>query len=192
MHAAVAPHDRVLDEPSTHQCRCSCVYTSPATDPVHSPPPPPPPRRPSSSRSPSLGADAKPTNQELPIYNIVADTLNKQNGVMKALVEYKGCQDLARKAMSSPTPENEAAAFEGLLNSVDSVALFYNYAKELEKITPDLLTTLTKDGADCKASLSDQQALAKQLAGQTTRGPDDRTRANACQFERSGLVQAFR
>lgn len=109
-------------------------------------------------------ADAKPTNQELEIYNIVAATLNNQNVVMKALVEYRGCQDLARKAMSSPTPENEAAAFEGLLLSVDSVAMFYNYAKELEKITPELLTTLTKDGNDTKASVSDQQALAKQLA----------------------------
>lgn len=67
--------------------------------------------------------------------------------------------------MSSPTPENEQLAFEGLLVSVDSVAMFYNYAKELEQVLPELLTTLTKDGADCKASLSDQQALAKQLAG---------------------------
>lgn len=91
---------------------------------------------------------------------------------MKALVEYRGCKDLAQKAMRSPTPENEAAAFEGLLNAVDSVALFYNYAKELERVMPELLTTLTKDGADCKSSLSDQQALAKQLAGQPRRRCD--------------------
>lgn len=44
-------------------------------------------------------------------------------------MEYRGCQDLARKAMQSPTPENEQLAFEGLLQSVDSVAMFYNYAK---------------------------------------------------------------
>lgn len=31
--------------------------------------------------------------------------------------------------MQSPTPENEQLAFEGLLQSVDSVAMFYNYAK---------------------------------------------------------------
>ena len=120
----------------------------------------------------SSSADAKPTNQELPIYNLVGETLNRQNDVMKALVEYKGCQDLARKAMSSPTPENEQLAFEGLLASVDSVAMFYNYAKELEQVLPELLTTLTKDGADCKASLSDQQALAKQLAGACSDTPE--------------------
>lgn len=108
--------------------------------------------------------NAKPTSDELPIYNLVAATLNQQNSVMKCLVEYKGCQDLARRAMSSPTPENELAAFEGLLHSVDSVSVFYNYAKDLERVTPELLSTLTKDGADTKGSLSDQQALAKQLA----------------------------
>ena len=37
--------------------------------------------------------------------------------------------------------------------------------QDLEKVLPELLTTLVKDGADCKSSLSDQQALAKQLAG---------------------------
>lgn len=47
-------------------------------------------------------------------------------------MEYRGCQDLARKAMQSPTPENEQLAFEGLLQSVDSVAMFYNYAKVRE------------------------------------------------------------
>lgn len=139
-------------------CRCCCYYCcccccSPSI---------------SSSPSPYLSfptpPDAKPSNDELPIYTRVAATLNQQTDVMRALLEYKGCQELARRAMSSPTPENESAAFEGLLASVDSVSLFYNYAKELERVTPELLTTLTKDGGDCKSSLSDQQALAKQLA----------------------------
>jgi len=108
--------------------------------------------------------NAKPTNQELEIYDRVAATLGKQHQVMKALMDYKGCQDLARKAMSSPTPENEQAAFEGLLASVDSVSLFYHYAKELERIIPELLTTLAREGTDTKDSIADQQALAKQLA----------------------------
>ncbi len=38
------------------------------------------------------------------------------------------------------------------------------FAFSLERVVPELLTTLAKDGSDCKTSVADQQALAKQLA----------------------------
>src|SRR4051812_41826582 len=50
------------------------------------------------------GADAVPTGEEEAVHASVALTLAKQMDVMRALAEYKGCQDLARKAMQSPTP----------------------------------------------------------------------------------------
>lgn len=108
--------------------------------------------------------NARPSSNELEIFNIVQSTLERKDEVMQRLQEYKGCQDLARKAMSAPTPENELAAFEGLLEAVESIQVFFNYAKELERVVPELLTTLAKDGSDCKTSVADQQALAKQLA----------------------------
>jgi len=44
--------------------------------------------------------------------------------------------------MSTPSPENERAAFEGLLTAVDSIASFFNFTKELEVVVPELLTTM--------------------------------------------------
>lgn len=82
---------------------------------------------------------------------------------------YKGCQELARQAMKEPTPENEAAAFEGLLLAVDDIALFYNFARDLERVVPELLVTLANAGAGHSseearaAALQGQQAVAKQL-----------------------------
>jgi len=78
--------------------------------------------------------------------------------VQQLIEDYKGCRELARKAMSTPTKENELAAFEGLLGAVDSIATFFNYTNELARVVPDLMTEL------CRAPLSDQQALATQLA----------------------------
>jgi hypothetical protein len=66
--------------------------------------------------------------------------------------------------MSTPTPENEQEAFEGLLVAVDSISAFFNYAKQLEKVLPELLVTLAQPTTDEKQTLADQQALAKQLA----------------------------
>jgi hypothetical protein len=94
----------------------------------------------------------------------MAELLAQGEGVMHTLEEYKGCQELARKAMSTPTLQNETEAFEGLLVAVDSISQFFNYSKALENNIPDLLNTLAR-GADSenKQSFQDQQALAKQL-----------------------------
>jgi len=112
--------------------------------------------------------NAKPTNGEMKIYSMVEDVLKKAPDVLKKIEEYKGCQDLARKAMQTPTYENEKEAMEGLLAAVDSIATFFDYAKSLEKSLPELLLVITKQApSDEKGqaqSIADQQALAKQLA----------------------------
>jgi hypothetical protein len=66
--------------------------------------------------------------------------------------------------MKDPSPENEKAAFEGLLQGVDDIAQFFSYSRDLQRTLPELLLILTRDG-DTRASLAEQQALAKQLAG---------------------------
>jgi len=108
--------------------------------------------------------NAQPTNQEMKIYNLVNEVLKDGESVIRQIQDYKGCQELARKAMSTPTPENEQEAFEGLLVAVDSISAFFNYAKQLEKVLPELLVTLAQPTTDEKQTLADQQALAKQLA----------------------------
>jgi len=66
--------------------------------------------------------------------------------------------ELARKAMSSPTKENELAAFEGLLQAVSSIQVFFNFTNQLTRILPEFLTQLSG------RPLSEQPGLATQMA----------------------------
>jgi len=87
--------------------------------------------------------------------------------VLRMIDDYKGCQDLVRKAMSTPTMENEKAAFEALLQVVSHISSFFDYAKKLEEMLPILLDHLGKAPTEEKQTIEQQQdtaALAKQLA----------------------------
>lgn len=110
--------------------------------------------------------NARPSSNESEVYNTVENVLKDGPRVYQLISEYKGCQDLARQAMSAPTPENEKAAFEGLLVAVDSVQSFYRHSKSLEQVLPVLLDRLGKAASneEVKSSICDQQALARQLA----------------------------
>lgn len=67
------------------------------------------------------------------IHHDISSLLARGPALLQSLDEYKGCQDLARRAMSSPSLENESAAFEGLLIAVDSIAQFFYFARDIEK-----------------------------------------------------------
>ena len=109
--------------------------------------------------------DAQPTSGELTIYTRVQEVLAQAPAVLQLLEDYKGCQDLARKAMSTPTLANETEAFEGLLDAVRSIAAFFTFSKQVEQVTPDLLMSLSRGPTEeNKQSFSDQQALVKQFA----------------------------
>jgi hypothetical protein len=111
----------------------------------------------------NLSGDSKPAREEEKIYSRVQETLSKMGGNMKLIEDYTGCQELARKAMSTPSPENERAAFEGLLTAVDSIASFFNYTKELEMVVPELLTTMASAPSDA-GNPTIPEALGFQLA----------------------------
>eukprot|EP00343_Euplotes_focardii_P007205 CAMPEP_0205822042 /NCGR_PEP_ID=MMETSP0206-20130828/10824_1 /ASSEMBLY_ACC=CAM_ASM_000279 /TAXON_ID=36767 /ORGANISM="Euplotes focardii, Strain TN1" /LENGTH=268 /DNA_ID=CAMNT_0053117983 /DNA_START=129 /DNA_END=935 /DNA_ORIENTATION=- len=87
--------------------------------------------------------------------------------VMSKIEQYQSCQELARKAMSNATYENELEAFQGLLESVAATATFFEQAKALEQTVPSLLLQIASPPAgedDEKSAVIAQQALAKQLA----------------------------
>lgn len=115
---------------------------------------------------------AQPTAGEMKIWGAVNEVMKNADAQLKLIDEYKGCSDVARKAMQSATKENESAAFEALLGAVESIQSFFTYAKKLEDILPMLLDSLAKPAADEKdvkhvdttKALESQQALAKQLA----------------------------
>lgn len=107
---------------------------------------------------------AEPTDKELVVYEQVNQVLQNGQRILAEIDEYKGAQDLARKAMANATKENEDAAFLGLLGCVKSIKMFFDFSKELEHITPILLSTLAEPSENKNQSLQDQQALSKQLA----------------------------
>lgn len=108
--------------------------------------------------------NCKPSDPEQQLHSRFSELLRHGDHVLRLLEEYKGCQELGKRAMSSPTPQNELEAFEGLLLAVDSIAQFYQFSKELERQIPDLFMALAR-GADQenKASFQSQQALVRQL-----------------------------
>jgi len=78
------------------------------------------------------------------------------------LFKYSGCEEYIRKAITTPGPETEEAAWNAVLPAVDQLQEFFDYAMELETWFPKLLVALCKDSS--KMSLQNQQALAKQMA----------------------------
>lgn len=94
------------------------------------------------------------------VYAQVQSVLDQTESVLGKIEDYKGCQSLARQAMTTPSHENEKAAFEGLLECVDSIATFFQFAKELEKTFSTLLLAL----ADHSMELDSQQGLCTQIA----------------------------
>mmetsp|Transcript_7989 Transcript_7989/g.11323 ORF Transcript_7989/g.11323 Transcript_7989/m.11323 type:complete len:307 (-) Transcript_7989:338-1258(-) len=105
--------------------------------------------------------NAKPSPAEQKTYSEVKDVLEKNTMIMKLIVEYKGCQELCRQAMQNATQETETAAFEGLLETIDSIQQIHMHSKDIGKISQRLLKSLAKD--DTKQTLEDQQALVKQF-----------------------------
>jgi len=106
---------------------------------------------------------ATPSEQESELYDKLSSVLDKDPIILDKLFKYNGCEEYIRKAITSPGPETEPAAWNAVLPAVDQLQEFFDYAMELETWFPKLLTALCKDSAS-KNSIQNQQALAKQLA----------------------------
>jgi len=95
----------------------------------------------------------------------MAAVLDKSKVILDRLNNYTGCEEYIRKAITTPGPETEEAAWNAVLPAVDQLQEFFDYAMELEIWFPKLLVALCKDSS--KNSIQNQQALAKQLADVT-------------------------
>jgi len=96
------------------------------------------------------------------IYNQVAAVLTKGPGILGKLSGYTGCEDFIRKAITTPGPENEDAAWGAVVPAVEQLREFYDFSLELDVCFPKLLVALCKTNP--KENIGNQQALAKQLA----------------------------
>jgi hypothetical protein len=106
--------------------------------------------------------NAQPGEEEKEIHGAVAACLNKSPLILERLFKYDGCEEFIRKAITTPGPETEEAAWNAVLPAVEQLQEFYDFSLELEACFPKLLVALCKN--DPKDSLANQQALAKQLA----------------------------
>jgi len=81
---------------------------------------------------------------------------------LEQLTSYPGCEEYIRKAITTPGPENEDAAWNAVLPAVDQLKEFYDFSLDLDECFPKLLLALCKESP--QDSLQSQQSLAKQLA----------------------------
>jgi len=107
-------------------------------------------------------ANCNPSEEEQELHRTVGEVLNRGPEILEKLLKYTGCEEFIRKAITTPGPESEEAAWDAVLPAVDQLQQFYDFSLELEQCFPKLLVALCKN--DPKASLSNKQALAKQLA----------------------------
>jgi len=102
--------------------------------------------------------------EDVSMYNQVQAVVGRKQEILQIIEDYKGCQELARAAMTQPNEENEKAAFEGLLACVEQIQEFNNFAKDLGSIFSTLLEYLASHVGDKSIAHLDQKpALAKQL-----------------------------
>jgi hypothetical protein len=100
--------------------------------------------------------------KEKQVYDEVKKALDEGAETLQKLVSYSGCEETIRKAIMTPGPESERAAWKSLVPAVKQLQEFYEYSKQLETVFPMLLVNLC--AGDPSASLSSQQALAHLLA----------------------------
>lgn len=102
----------------------------------------------------------------LEIYQKCVGLAKERVALVLQMSQYKGCQELARKAIQSATTESQREAFDALLINVDSIARYFQFSKQIESIIPELLSRLSEDvglGAG-GAAASDDADLSKALA----------------------------
>eukprot|EP01121_Diplochlamys_sp_Union-15-3_P018407 TRINITY_DN6685_c0_g1_i1.p1 TRINITY_DN6685_c0_g1~~TRINITY_DN6685_c0_g1_i1.p1 ORF type:complete len:312 (+),score=40.90 TRINITY_DN6685_c0_g1_i1:25-960(+) len=107
--------------------------------------------------------NAKPeTEEERQIFEAVAASLDKAPDILEQLFGYTGCEEHIRKAITTPGPETEKAAWDAILPAVEQLQKFYEFSLELEQCFPKLLVALCK-GDNPLHSMTSQSALARQL-----------------------------
>jgi len=106
---------------------------------------------------------AEPGDTEKELHGEVSKILGKSEEILDRLFNYKGCEEFIRKAITTPGPDSEQAAWDAILPSVSVLQEFYEFGCEIEKIYPKLIKALF-GGTNPNENLKGQQSLAKQLA----------------------------
>jgi hypothetical protein len=103
-----------------------------------------------------------PSSEEKEMFDQVTLLLDEGSSVLKQLEAYQDCGAVIRKALSSPTPDNEKDAFSAVRVNVDLINGFYKFSKKMERNFPALLRSLATD--DEKSTIQQRQAVCKKIA----------------------------
>lgn len=106
--------------------------------------------------------NAEVSDDERAVYDAVAKVLDRSPTILEDLLQYEGCEEKIREAITNPSPESEEAAWGCVLPAVEQLQTFYDFSLELEGAFPKLLVALCQDSP--KDTLTSQQALTKLLA----------------------------
>lgn len=106
---------------------------------------------------------SEPTAEEAEIFELITQIMKPSSVLLEDLKNYQGCGDFIRKAISTPGPETEQAAWAAVCPAVVKLKNYYELALKLEDGFPKLLGFLV-DGSDIISNLEKRQATAKLLA----------------------------
>eukprot|EP00002_Diphylleia_rotans_P000653 TRINITY_DN1032_c0_g1_i1.p1 TRINITY_DN1032_c0_g1~~TRINITY_DN1032_c0_g1_i1.p1 ORF type:complete len:314 (-),score=72.77 TRINITY_DN1032_c0_g1_i1:614-1555(-) len=96
------------------------------------------------------------------VYDEVAEILRAAPNYLELISNYKGCGELIRQAMSSPTKETEDAAWAAVVPCVEVQKQFYEYGTRIDDVVKLLFRGMSRSSSE--QVLQDQQSLAKLLA----------------------------
>jgi len=106
--------------------------------------------------------NATPTDAETEIYNAATALINVSPSILESLKSYTGCGDAIRQAISNPGKAAEDAAWEIVCPAVMKLKEMYEFALQLEELTPRLVKFLAS--GEASASIAKCQATTKKLA----------------------------
>ncbi|KAI8870699.1 DUF1394-domain-containing protein [Ramicandelaber brevisporus] len=100
--------------------------------------------------------DPSATPSEQPLVAHFAQLLSRCPEMLAALRNYRGSQELVKLALTTPTPENEEAAWASLAPDVMQLQEFFEFARAIETSMPELLQELCTPSADSSPVLRPQ------------------------------------
>jgi hypothetical protein len=108
----------------------------------------------------------------LELFNKCTATTEERSSVLQRIGAYRGCQELARKAIQQATAEAELEAFNGLLPGIESVSRFFSFSKVVEQLMSQLLVKLSqKEPGTLSASASSSSPSAAAAGADTPSSP---------------------
>ncbi|KAL3897013.1 MAG: hypothetical protein SGCHY_003705 [Lobulomycetales sp.] len=105
---------------------------------------------------------ASPSERETEFYTYINSVLNPSTSLLESLRSYSGCGEHIRKAISSPSPETEEAAWNAVCPAVGQLKQFYELAMQIDECFGKTLQFLCS--GPVLENLEQCQATAKKLA----------------------------